>query len=416
MRKERKAPMAGILTVDELTRYISFLFEESEVLSHLQVKGTLSGFKRHTSGHVYFTLLGDQTRISCALFRSDAVRVPSWPADGDEVLVTGKAGVYGPRGTYQVYARTIRPLGEAAQTRAKKELLERLQKEGLFEPSVKRRLPPLPLEVAVVTSPTGAAVRDVIKVARERFPLCRIIVVPTLVQGAGAIEEITRGLSRAGNLPGVEAVMLVRGGGSRDDLNPFDEEEVVRAVRNCRVPVITGLGHQVDRTLSDLAADYDAPTPSAAAEALFPDRGDLLRRVAGSKALMAASLDREMHRHRLLLDGRVGSLARSFERSALFPAGTELEKLRLRAVTSIERIAALSWSLFGEAASALDALSPLKTLARGFASCSKADGSPVARAAEVSSGDELVVAFLDGRATTRVDSVQGGGLRLGARA
>jgi len=253
-------------------------------------------------------------------------------------------------------------------------------------------------------------------VARERFPLCRIIVVPTLVQGAGAIEEITRGLSRAGNLPGVEAVMLVRGGGSRDDLNPFDEEEVVRAVRNCRVPVITGLGHQVDRTLSDLAADYYAPTPSAAAEALFPDRGDLLRRVSGSKALMAASLDREMHRHRLLLDGRVDSLARSFERSALFPAGTELEKLRVRAVTSIERIAALSWSLFGEAASALDALSPLKTLARGFASCSKADGSPVARAAEVSSGDELVVAFLDGRATTRVDSVRGGGLRPGARA
>lgn len=416
MRKEREAPMAGILTVDELTRYISFLFEESEVLSHLQVKGTLSGFKRHTSGHVYFTLLGGQTRVSCALFRSDAGRVPLWPADGDEVLVTGKAGVYGPRGTYQVYARTIRPLGEAAQTRAKKELLERLQKEGLFEPSVKRRLPPLPLEVAVVTSPTGAAVRDVIKVARERFPLCRIIVVPTLVQGAGAIEEITRGLSRAGNLPGVEAVMLVRGGGSRDDLNPFDEEEVVRAVRNCRVPVITGLGHQVDRTLSDLAADYDAPTPSAAAEALFPDRGDLLRRVAGSKALMAASLDREMHRHRLLLDGRVDSLARSFERSALFPAGTELEKLRVRAVTSIERVAALSWSLFGEAASALDALSPLKTLARGFASCSKADGSPVARAAEVSSGDELVVAFLDGRATTRVDSVRGGGLRPGARA
>ncbi len=408
--------MAGILTVDELTRYISFLFEESEVLSSLQVRGTLSGFKRHTSGHVYFTLLGDQTRVSCALFRSDAGCVPSWPADGDEVLVTGKVGVYGPRGTYQVYARTIRPLGEAAQTRAKKELLERLQKEGLFEPSVKRRLPPLPLEVAVVTSPTGAAVRDVIKVARERFPLCRIIVVPTLVQGAGAIEEITRGLARAGNLPGVEAVMLVRGGGSRDDLNPFDEEEVVRAVRNCRVPVVTGLGHQVDRTLSDLAAASDAPTPSAAAEALFPDKGDLLRRVAGSRALMAASLDREMHRHRLLLDGRADSLARSFERSALFPAGTELERLRVRAVTSIERTLALAWSLFGEAASALDALSPLKTLARGFASCSKADGSPVARAAEVSSGDELVVAFLDGRAKTRVDSVRAGGLKPGARA
>jgi len=135
--------------------------------------------------------------------------------------------------------------------------------------------------------------------------------------------------------------------------------------------------------------------------------------VAGSRALMAASLDREMHRHRLLLDGRADSLARSFERSALFPAGTELERLRVRAVTSIERTLALAWSLFGEAASALDALSPLKTLARGFASCSKADGSPVARAADVSSDDELDVAFLDGRVKTRVDSVRAGGPKPG---
>nr|HPJ48498.1 exodeoxyribonuclease VII large subunit [Synergistales bacterium] len=237
--------MPGILTVDELTRYISLLFEESETLSSLQVRGTLSGFKRHSSGHVYFTLLGEESRISCALFRSDAGRIPLWPADGDEVLVTGKAGVYGPRGAYQIYARTIRPLGEAAQTRAKKELMERLKREGLFEPALKRRLPPLPLRVALVTSPTGAAVRDVVKVARERFPLCRLLVVPTVVQGATAVEEIARGLVRAGSIPEVEAVMLVRGGGSRDDLNPFDEEEVVRAVRSCPVPVVTGLGHQV---------------------------------------------------------------------------------------------------------------------------------------------------------------------------
>jgi len=400
--------MAGILTVDELTRYIELLFDESELLSRLQVRGTLSGFKRHTSGHVYFTLLGDRARISCALFRSDAGRVPQWPTDGDEVLVTGKAGVYGPRGTYQIYARTIRPLGEAAQTRAKKELLERLRKEGLFEPSVKRKLPPLPGLVALVTSPTGAAVKDVVKVARQRFPLCRIIVVPTLVQGSAAVWEITRGLAWAGSLPGVEAVMLVRGGGSRDDLNPFDEEEVVRAVRGCRVPVITGLGHQVDRTLSDLAADYDAPTPSAAAEALFPDSRDLLRQAAASKARMKGSLDREMHRHRMLLDGRVNALARSFERSALFPAETELERLWVRVTAGQERTAALAWSAFGEAASALDALSPLKTLARGFASCSKPDGSPVARAADVSAGDDMVVAFMDGTAETRVASVSGG--------
>ncbi len=398
--------MPGILTVDELTRYISLLFEESETLSSLQVRGTLSGFKRHSSGHVYFTLLGEESRISCALFRSDAGRIPLWPADGDEVLVTGKAGVYGPRGAYQIYARTIRPLGEAAQTRAKKELMERLKREGLFEPALKRRLPPLHLRVALVTSPTGAAVRDVVKVARVRFPLCRLLVVPTVVQGATAVEEIARGLVRAGSIPEVEAVMLVRGGGSRDDLNPFDEEEVVRAVRSCPVPVVTGLGHQVDRTLSDLAADLFAPTPSAAAEALFPDRMDLLREIRGIRARMASGISREMHRHQMLLEGRVNLLARSFERSALLPAGTALERLRTRAVTAAERILTLSWSSFREIASAMDALSPLKVLGRGFVSCSSGDGNVVSRAAEVSAGDDLIVAFIDGRVQTTVRSVQ----------
>ncbi|HCP07336.1 MAG TPA: hypothetical protein DIT24_02645 [Synergistaceae bacterium] len=189
----------------------------------------------------------------------------------------------------------------------------------------------------------------------------------------------------------------------------------MRAVRTCPVPVVTGLGHQVDRTLSDMAADLDAPTPSAAAEALFPDRVDLLREIRGIRARMGSSISREIHRHQMLLDGRVNSLVRSFERSVLIPAGTALERLRTRAATAAERVLSLSWSSFREAASAMDALSPLKILGRGFASCSSGDGRAVSRAAEVSAGDELIVAFIDGRAETTVRSVQGGSDTGGGR-
>jgi exodeoxyribonuclease VII large subunit len=398
--------MPGIVTVDELTGYISLLFERSEFLSFLQVKGTLSGFKRHSSGHVYFTLLGDESRISCALFRSDAARVPMWPREGDEVLVEGRAGVYGPRGAYQVYAKAIRPLREAARTRAKRELMNRLQAEGLFDPSIKRKLPQYPLKVAVVTSPTGAALRDVVKVSKGRFPQCGLTVVPAVVQGAIAVDEIVRGLERAGSLHGVDAVMLVRGGGNRDDLNPFDEEEVVRAVRKCPVPVITGLGHQVDRTLSDLAADMDAPTPSAAAEALLPDMQDLLRTVANSASRMTGLTERILLRSGSSLEGLTNSLGNSFERSVIQPARAALDRMALKAVNSIEREAALAMASLEKAASSLDALSPLKVLSRGFTSCTRPDGTLVADSSSLTPGEIICILFRDGRAETLVQAVK----------
>lgn len=398
--------MAGIITVDELTGYITLLFERSDVLSFLQVRGTLSGFKRHSSGHVYFTLLGEETRIACALFRSDAARVPLWPREGDEVLVEGRAGVYGPRGSYQVYARVIRPLGEAAQTRAKRELMNRLEAEGLFDPSRKRKMPLYPSRVAIVTSPTGAAVRDVVKVSKGRFPQCSLAVVPAVVQGSTAVEEIVRGLERAGSLSGIDAVMLVRGGGSRDDLNPFDEEEVVRAVRNCPVPVITGLGHQVDRTLADLAADMDAATPSAAAEILLPDRRDLLRLVGNSASRIAGSTERMLLRSGSSLEVLSNSLRNSLERSVIRPAMSFLDKMVMKTFNAIARETALARSSLDKAVSSLDALSPLKVLSRGFASCSRPDGSLVADVSSLAPGEMIRILFRDGRAETVVGKIE----------
>lgn len=398
--------MPGIITVDELTRYISLIFDGNEFLSALSIRGSLADFKKHSSGHVYFSILGSNSRVSCVLFRSDATRVPQWPREGDEVLVDGRAGVYGPRGAYQIYARSIRPLGEGAQARAKKELFQKLSLEGLFEPSLKRRMPRFPSIVAVVTSPSGAAVHDVVKVSSGRFPQCMLFVVPVTVQGTEAGRDIVRGLSRAAEIPGVDAVMLVRGGGSREDLNPFDEEEVVRAVRKCPVPVITGLGHQVDRTLADLASDMDAPTPSAAAETLFPNREELIRSLESTSDRMKRILLALLRGEASSLNMVQSDMASSVEQMFLKPADNMLARLGDRLFNAVSREEALARSLLESRASSLDALSPLKVLSRGFASCSSPLGKVVGSVSEVSPGDDLNVRFKDGSVLAGVKKVR----------
>lgn len=394
--------MPGIVTVDELTGYISLLFERNELLSFLQVKGELADLKRHTSGHVYFSLTGKESRVSCVLFRSDAGKVPRWPRNGDEVLLEGRAGVYGPRGTYQVYARNIRPVGEGAQARAKKELFQRLSLEGLFDPAKKRNFPKYPLKVAVVTSSSGAAVRDVLKVSLGRFPQCDLVVVPVTVQGTGSPAEIVEGLRRAGRIHGAEAVMLVRGGGSREDLNPFDEEDVVRAVRNCSLPVITGLGHQTDRTLSDLAADKDAPTPSAAAETLFPSRGQVLGEIAGYRDLLVTMTGSSLRRRSDMLDRCGAAMAKSLDRSTLLPAESLVDRLFEKMSAATAKELATSNHKLEKTASSLDALSPLRVLSRGYASCLGPDGKMLSSALSISPGEAIVVRFRDGSLSAEV--------------
>ena len=216
------------LTVDELTFRISSLLLQDPVLQSVVVKGELAELKKHTSGHVYFTLLGGESRISCALFRNYIPYVPQWPRNGDEVLAEGAVSLYPPRGAYQLIVRRLVPLGQGAAERARLELEQRLEAEGLFDVRLKRPLPLFPEKVAVVTSRTGAALRDVIAVAGKRMPSCALVVVPAQVQGYEAPGEICSALANAGRVEGAECVLLVRGGGSRDDLTPFDDERVVR--------------------------------------------------------------------------------------------------------------------------------------------------------------------------------------------
>ena len=253
-----------IVTVDEMTASVREALFREPSLQNLSVRGELLGFKLHTSGHAYFTLLGANSRVACVLFRSYANSVLVWPKDGDEVLVRGKIDVYGARGSYQIYATTLLPLGAGAKARAKEALRLRLEQEGIFDSRLKRPLPRYPERVAVITSPTGAALQDILKLHSLRFPCAELIVIPSLMQGLGAPEEIVRAFELARRIRGLSCVMLARGGGNRDDLDIFDNESVVRAIRLSPVPVITGLGHQIDSTLADMAADAAAPTPSGA--------------------------------------------------------------------------------------------------------------------------------------------------------
>jgi exodeoxyribonuclease VII large subunit len=397
-------------SVAELSGRIRTILEGDPLLRDFVVRGELQGVKRHSSGHVYFTLVGtdpsdgSSVRIDGVLFRSQAQRVLAWPREGDEVLLEGRIGYYPPQGRIQLYGSALHPVGRGAQARAKEELRRALDREGLFDPRVKRPFPPFPRRVALVTSPTGAALQDVLKVAGSRFPQTEILIVPALVQGVDAPEAIVRGLRAVGRL-GVDCALLVRGGGSRDDLNPFDEERVVRAVRLCPVPVATGVGHQVDLTLADLAADLAAPTPSAAAERVFPDREEVLRRVRHDERALASGMRGRIGRERRRLDRLGAELGRVLRERRLIPAERLLaerwsvlrDSIRRRLESSARRAEALE--------AALGALSPRAVLERGYAVC-LSGGCRVRSASGVREGDGLTVQFLDGDLEARVGTVR----------
>ena len=404
MPTKRSDPRA--LSVDEVTFRIDGLLRVDPVLSSLWVRGELVEFKRHTSGHVYFTLGGSRSRLSAVLFKSDAASVLAWPRTGDEVLVEGRLAVYPDRGVYQLYARRLHPIGEGAQARARAELEGRLAKEGLFDERLKRPFPPYPERVVVVTSPTGAALQDVIKVAQGRCPQGALLLSPCLVQGLEAPQSIVKALALAASAQGAQAILLVRGGGSREDLNPFDDERVVRAVRATALPLLTGLGHEVDSTLCDLAADGTAPTPSAAAERLLPDRVALGQQLGQMEGRLVSAQRRRLDRARSTADDLSHRSLMALRRNVVQPlserldeASNRLDRALVVALDGAQRDLA---SLSGR----LQALSPLAPLARGFVACCDDEGRPLSRRAQLTAGMALHLRFLDGRGRARLEELE----------
>ncbi|HVP28657.1 MAG TPA: exodeoxyribonuclease VII large subunit [Myxococcota bacterium] len=387
-----------VLSVGQLVAALKALVETE--VGRVWVVGEISNLRRAGSGHLYFTLKDDDAQLRACLFRADASRLPFELEDGLEVVVGAECGVYAARGELQLVVRHVEPRGRGALQLAFEQLRVRLEREGLFDPTRKRALPPHPRRIAVVTSASAAALRDVIQVSGRRLPSVPLLVVPTRVQGEGAELEIAAaldGVSAAAAALGVDVILLVRGGGSLEDLQAFNSEAVARAVARACVPVVCGVGHEVDVTIADLAADLRAPTPSAAAAAAVPDGEALADRVDALRDALARVAWRGQERRAERLARLRDALARSAPRRRLALQGARLDAACEALVRAFRaRVEDLRHGLEG-AAARLDTLSPLAVLARGYAIVWRTEsGAIVRRAEEVAPGDVLRIRLASG--------------------
>jgi exodeoxyribonuclease VII large subunit len=390
------------LSVSQLTMCIKRLLEGS--LPKLWVEGEISDLSRPSSGHLYMTLKDQHSQIRAVMWRSAAQRLPFRLEDGQSIICAGGVEVYAPRGSYQLVISRAQPKGIGSLQLAFRQLHARLASEGLFDPQRKRPLPVFPKRIGFVTSPSGAALHDFIEAARGRWPLFELVVIPAKVQGAGAAADIVAGIQAAALLrPAIDLLIVGRGGGSLEDLWCFNEEPVVRALAASSIPTISAVGHEVDVTLSDLAADQRALTPTHAAELALPSRTELASRLHQTELRLASS----MHARIRLLRQRVERAAES----RVLRNPHELIKMRRQMIDEWElRAAKAAWSnwrgnvqrLQGLARAA-HALSPLQVLGRGYSlSTRRDDGTLVRSISDCRTGDELVTTLEDGRMTSRV--------------
>ena len=393
------------VSVTQLTQYIKLLLDRDEILSQVCVRGELSNYKAHSSGHQYFTLKDEGAVISCVMFRSDAMRMRFRPESGMKVILYGRVSLFPKSGQYQIYVTSMQPDGVGALAVAFEQLKTRLYEEGLFDAAYKKPLPSYPRRIALVTSPTGAAVRDMIRILGHRWPMAEVLVCPVRVQGDGAAEEIAAMLSYVDRHGLADVIITGRGGGSLEDLWAFNEEIVARAIRQCETPVISAVGHEPDVTISDFVADLRAATPSNAAELAVPD-GESLQRYLRQLMLRMEQAESQRLRH---LRQQVERLAKSRvmtrPEAYLQQQDLHLEMLRQRLEHAGQRILQMNTQRFRQTVAKLDALSPLKVLGRGYAMVTLAE--QVVRSVEqLAPGADITVQFSDGTAQCRVENLQ----------
>ncbi|GMR14195.1 MAG: exodeoxyribonuclease VII large subunit [Gemmatimonadota bacterium] len=386
-------------TPSQLNRAVRLLLESS--FGSIWVTGEVTNFKRARSGHCYFTLRDDEAQVRCVMFRTDAATLPTDPDEGMTVRALGAVTLYEARGDCQLVVRALEGEGAEGLWRlAFEKLRARLQGEGLLALERKRAIPDFPACVGVVTSPTGAAIRDILSVIARRAPWVRVIVSATRVQGEGASLEVAEAIRSLGASGLVDVVIAARGGGSIEDLWAFNEEPVARAIVECPVPVISAVGHEVDVTIADLVADLRAPTPSVGAEAAVPDREAITAVLDGAAARLARGLRGSVRRRRASLEGQRGRLARALP-SLITPRRDALRGLSERKLRAVQRTLDALRSRLQVAAGTMTALSPLATLHRGYAVPLAPSGRVLRRTGDFPEGLEFSLRVVDGHVDCR---------------
>ena len=399
-------------SVGQLNEYIKMLLEGNPNLSDLWVQGEISGAKLYSSGHLYFSLKDTDSVISAVMFRNSLMRMDFEPENGMKVLVHGRVSAYPPRGQYQLIADRMIPDGAGALAVAFEQLKAKLDAEGLFDPARKRPLPPHPRRIGVVTSPSGAAVHDIIRVAKKRCPSTEILIFPSLVQGAEAPAYLRGGIQYFNAVKddpeqGVDLIIIGRGGGSAEDLWGFNDERLARVVAASEIPVVSAVGHEVDFTICDFVADLRAATPSAAAELSLPDKEDLTRQVSALTTRLTGAQSTRLRRLRTRLDQLSSAKVLTSPEGAYRLRREGVEGLSKRLDLSVSRHLATKRQSMERVVTGLSALNPLAVLGRGYALVQNGEGRVVPAAKELAVGDRVTLRFADGTAKVAVEETGG---------
>ena len=396
-------------SVGQLNEYIKMLLEGNPNLKDVWVQGEISGAKLYSSGHLYFSLKDSDSVISAVMFKNSMMRMEFDPENGMKVVAHGRVSAYPPRGQYQFIVDRMIPDGAGALAVAFEQLKARLGAEGLFDPARKRPLPAHPKRIGVVTSPSGAAVHDIIRVAKKRCPSTEILIFPSLVQGAEAPAYLRGGIQYFNAVKddqqGVDLIIIGRGGGSAEDLWGFNDERLARAVAASEIPVVSAVGHEVDFTICDFVADLRAATPSAAAELSLPDKEDLTRQVQSLTARLTAAQTTRLKRYRTQLDRLSAARALTSPEAAYRLRRENVAVLEKRLSLSVSRRLTFKRQSMERVVASLAALNPLSVLGRGYALVQTEAGKVIPAAAALNVGDRVNLRFADGIAKVTVEDV-----------
>lgn len=394
-------PVSSI-SVSELTRYLREWMESDELLRDVWVQGEISNLSRPASGHIYFTLKDQNSALKCVIWRAAAGRNTASLQSGLAVEVHGYVSVYERDGAYQLYVDSVRPAGEGSLFQEFLRLKAALEEEGLFDPARKRAIPEAPAKIGIVTSPTGAALQDMLNTLRRRYPLAEVVIAPAAVQGEGAPTELAAAITRLNREPGVEVILLARGGGSLEDLWAFNDERVVREVAASRIPIISGVGHETDFTLTDFAADLRAPTPTAAAELAVPDQAEVKDRLVSTTRRLADALAEVARAEKMNLAEVVHNLVQLSPLTRVRSDRQRLDELGGRSLMAAQHLVLMARSQTRGMNQHLSALNPYGVLQRGYAIVTNPAGEILRSIHQTFLNDSLEVRVSDGVIATRV--------------
>ena len=393
----------SILTPTQVGQYIKSFMDRDRVLSGLLVRGEISNYKMYPSGHHYFTLKDGDGALRCVMFRGDAASLRFRPQNGMQVIAAGRVTVFPRDGQYQLYCARLTPEGAGDLHLAFEQLKEKLLREGLFDPSHKKPIPQFPRTIALVTSPAGAAVRDMLRILGARWPMAQVRILPVRVQGEGAAEEIAAAIRWANWQNAAELIITGRGGGSMEDLWAFNEEVVARAIYDSEIPVISAVGHEPDVTIADFAADLRAATPSNAAELAVPDQNEIYAALLGRGERLYGGMSYRLSRYRQILERLAKSRAMTDPASYFRDKRLLLDYQSHRLTSGLERSVSGQRERLARAAASLDALSPLKVLGRGYAIAQKENGTLMTSVQDAESGERFDLRLQDGSLKCRVE-------------